>query len=195
MEKVIIDRLKESIDVKSKILNDENTHKMLKLCCETIIKAFQYGGKIVLCGNGGSASDALHIAGEFVGRFRHERKPLPAIVLNADVASMTAIANDYGFENVFCRQVEGFMQDNDVLIGISTSGNSENVIKAILKAKSLGRKTIGLLGNDGGKIGSVVDFPIIVPSNVTARIQECHITIGHIICEIVESSFANIKSN
>lgn len=185
---MISDRLKESINVKHKILNDEKICRMIKEVCITIIKAFNCGGKIILCGNGGSASDALHLAGEFVGRFQIERKSLPAIVLNADVATMTAIANDYGYDNVFSRQVEGHMTEKDVLIGISTSGNSENVYRAIIKAKEIGGQTVGMLGRDGGKIKCVVDYPITVPSDVTARIQESHITIGHIICEIVESA-------
>lgn len=188
MERIITDRLRESIHVKNTILNDKKICQIIEGVCVTIIKVFKSGGKVILCGNGGSASDALHIAGELVGRFQMERKPLPAIVLNADIATMTAIANDYGYDDIFSRQVEGYMTEKDVLIGISTSGNSENVYRAIIKTKEIGGQTVGLLGRDGGKIKSVVDYPIIVPSNVTARIQESHITIGHIICEIVESA-------
>lgn len=192
MEKIIKKRFEESIDVKSKILNDKELCQMIQEVCLAIIKVYKSGGKLILCGNGGSASDALHIAGELVGRFQMERKSLPAIVLNADVATITAIANDYGYENVFSRQVEGYMTDEDVLIGISTSGNSENIYRAIIKAKKIGGCTIGLLGGNGGKIGTAVDFPIIVPSDVTARVQESHIVIGHIICEIVESALAQV---
>ena len=138
------------------------------------------------CGNGGSASDALHFAGEIIGRFQREREAWPAIVLNADVATMTAIANDYGYEEIFSRQAEGHCKPGDVFIGISTSGNSKNVIKAIRAAKKKGCKTAGLLGKEGGMIKDIVDYSIIIPCNVTARIQECHILLIHIICEIVE---------
>ena len=150
------------------------------------------GGKILLCGNGGSASDALHIAGEIVGRFQKERKSWPAVVLNADVATLTAIANDYGYDNAFARQVEGFMTEKDLLIGITTSGNSENIYRAILKAKEIGGKTAVLTGRTGGKTAPIVDFPLVVPCDVTARIQESHITIGHIMCEIVEEKLATV---
>ena len=186
MKNIVKDRILESIAVKYKILNDDKLCQLIEVVCETIINAYKRGGKVILCGNGGSASDSLHIAGELVGRFQKERKSLPAVVLNADVATMTAIANDYGYDEVFSRQVEGHMTEKDVLIVFSTSGNSENIYKAVLKTKEIGGKTVGMLGMDGGKIKDIVDFPIIVPSNVTARIQESHITIGHIICEIVE---------
>ncbi|MSU00236.1 SIS domain-containing protein [Tissierella sp. DSM 105185] len=182
----------ESINIKNKILNDQELCGIIQEVCLTIIESYKNGGKIILCGNGGSASDALHIAGELIGRFQMERKSLPAIVLNADIATMTAIANDYGYENVFSRQVEGLMAGEDILIGISTSGNSDNVYRAIIKAKEIGGRTIGLLGGNGGKIGGVADFSIIVPSDVTARVQESHITIGHIICEIVESVISEL---
>ena len=151
----------------------------------------RFGGKVLLCGNGGSASDALHIAGELIGRFQRERQGLPAIALNADVASMTAIANDYGYDRIFERGVEGLLNKGDTLIGISTSGNSENVYLAVKKAKEKGGKTIALLGKDGGKINDIADISIVVPSDCTARIQESHIMIGHIICELVEDSYVN----
>lgn len=192
MEKTIKKRFEESINVKNKMLNDKELCQAIQDVCSAIIESYKSGGKVILCGNGGSASDALHIAGELVGRFQIERKSLPAIVLNADVATMTAIANDYGYEDVFSRQVEGYMTKQDVLIGISTSGNSDNVYRAIIKAKEIGGLTIGMIGGSGGKIGDVVDFSIIVPSNVTARIQESHITIGHIICELVESALSEV---
>lgn len=191
LENIIIDRLNESIEVKSRMLNDEEILNVIKDVCMKIIEVYKYGGKVILCGNGGSASDALHIAGELVGRFQMERKALPAIALNADIATMTAIANDYGYDNIFSRQVEGHMTDKDILIGISTSGNSENIYRAIRKAKEIGGQTVGMLGGSGGKINEIVDYPIVIPSNITARIQEVHITIGHIICEIVESNYMN----
>ena len=144
------------------------------------------GGKLLLMGNGGSAGDAQHIAAELVGRFKKERKAIPALALTVDTSSLTALGNDYGFDTIFERQVEALANKNDTVIGISTSGNSENVVRAINKANSIGAFTIGLLGNDGGKLKDAVNLPIIIPSNDTARIQEVHITIGHIICEIIE---------
>ena len=144
------------------------------------------GGKLLLMGNGGSAGDAQHIAAELVGRFKKERKAMPALALTVDTSSLTALGNDYGFDTIFERQVEALANKNDTVIGISTSGNSENIIRAVNKANSIGAFTIGLLGNDGGKLKDVVNLPIIIPSNDTARIQEVHITIGHIICEIIE---------
>ena len=144
------------------------------------------GGKLLLMGNGGSAGDAQHIAAELVGRFKKERKAIPALALTVDTSSLTALGNDYGFDTIFERQVEALANKNDTVIGISTSGNSENVVRAVNKANSIGAFTIGLLGNDGGKLKDAVNLPIIIPSNDTARIQEVHITIGHIICEIIE---------
>ena len=147
------------------------------------------GGKLLLMGNGGSAGDAQHIAAELVGRFKKERKAMPALALTVDTSSLTALGNDYGFDTIFERQVEALANKNDTVIGISTSGNSENVLRAVNKANSIGAFTIGLLGNDGGKLKDAVNLPIIIPSNDTARIQEVHITIGHIICEIIEEDF------
>ena len=147
------------------------------------------GGKLLLMGNGGSAGDAQHIAAELIGRFKKERKAIPALALTVDTSSLTALGNDYGFETVFERQVEALADKNDAVIGISTSGNSENVVRAINKANSIGAFTIGLLGNDGGKLKDAVNLPIVIPSNDTARIQEVHITIGHIICEIIEEDY------
>ena len=144
------------------------------------------GGKLMLMGNGGSAADAQHIAAELVGRFKKERKAMPALALTVDTSSLTALGNDYGFDTIFERQVEALTNKNDAVIGISTSGNSENIIRAVNKANSMGAFTIGLLGNNGGKLKDAVNLPIIIPSNDTARIQEVHITIGHIICEIIE---------
>ena len=147
------------------------------------------GGKLLLMGNGGSAGDGEHIAAELIGRFMMESKAMPALALTVDTSSLTALGNDYGFETVFARQVEALANKNDAVIGISTSGNSENVVRAINKANSIGAFTIGLLGNDGGKLKDAVNLPIVIPSNDTARIQEVHITIGHIICEIIEEDY------
>ena len=148
-----------------------------------------FGGKLLLMGNGGSAGDAQHIAAELIGRFKKERKAMPALALTVDTSSLTALGNDYGFDTIFERQVEALANKNDAVIGISTSGNSENIIRGVNKANSIGAFTIGLLGNDGGKLKDAVNLPIIIPSNDTARIQEVHITIGHIICEIIEEDY------
>lgn len=150
---------------------------------------YRNGGKMLLMGNGGSAGDAQHIAAEFIGRYKKERKPVAAIALTVDSSILTCVGNDYGYENVFARQVEGLAKKEDVVIAISTSGNSENVIRGVEKAREIGAKTIGLLGKQGGKLKDKVDLAIVVPSSDTARIQEAHITIGHIICEILDEDF------
>lgn len=186
MQKIVETRIKESIEVKQKILQDNKMIASIYESAEIIRKSLDRGGKILLCGNGGSASDAMHLAGEFIGRFQKERKSLPAIALNAEIAAITAIGNDYSYECIFSRAVEGLLNEGDILIGISTSGNSENVYQAMLKAKQLGGITIALLGKNGGKIKTIADISYIVPSDCTARIQEAHIMIGHIICELVE---------
>jgi phosphoheptose isomerase len=147
------------------------------------------GNKLLLCGNGGSAADAQHIAAELVGRFVAERRGLPALALTTDTSILTSVANDYGYNHVFARQVEAHAREGDVLVGISTSGNSTNVIAAIDVASQLGCTTIGLLGNDGGKLKMHVDVPIVIPELQTAHIQECHIVIGHIWCAMVDAEF------
>ncbi len=144
------------------------------------------GGKIMFCGNGGSAADSQHLAAELTGRFIHDRRPLAAIALSTDSSALTCIGNDYSFDEVFARQVAGLGCAGDLLIGISTSGNSRNVIRAVEEAQKLGMKTIGLLGRDGGQLRSLCDHSIVVPSTVTARIQECHILIGHTLCGLIE---------
>ncbi|MZH02544.1 MAG: D-sedoheptulose 7-phosphate isomerase [Nitrospinae bacterium] len=143
-------------------------------------------GKLILMGNGGSAADSQHIAAELVGRFKKERRAIPAIALTVDTSSLTALGNDYGFDTIFERQVEAHAREKDAVVGISTSGNSENVVRALKRANAIGAETIGLVGNNGGKIKDVANLSIVVPSNDTARIQEVHITIGHIICELIE---------
>lgn len=185
-------RINDCIKVKLQLLENEELIQTVSSLADVIIACFIKGGKIVICGNGGSASDALHFAGEIIGRFVKERRAWPAIVLNANVASMTAIANDYGYEDIFARQVEGYLNPDDVFVGISTSGNSENVYRAQQKAKEMGAITSCLLGYNGGKIGPESDYPIIVPCNNTARVQECHILIIHILCEIVEERLSSI---
>jgi D-sedoheptulose 7-phosphate isomerase len=176
--------LKESAQIKMTIADNNLTaiENMVKL----IIAAYKDGGKIVLCGNGGSAADAQHIAGELVGRFAIERPAFPAIALTSNVSVLTALANDYGYSDVFSRQIEALVSGKDVVIGISTSGNSPNVVEAIKAAKLKGAKTIGMTGSDGGHLAGIVDLLMAVPSNIIPRIQESHITIGHIVCELVE---------
>jgi D-sedoheptulose 7-phosphate isomerase len=154
------------------------------IASETINK----GGKILLCGNGGSAADAQHIAAELSGRYKLERRGLPGIALTTDTSVLTAIGNDYGYERVFDRQVEALAREGDLIIGISTSGNSKNVLRALSLGRNLGCKTIGLSGKDGGAMGEFCDINIIVPSSDTPRIQEMHILIGHTICQAIDDA-------
>ena len=193
-QELVKQRIVDSIAVKQQLLENEGLIDTVARLADDIVTCISSGGKLVICGNGGSASDALHFAGEIVGRFVKERKAWPAVVLNADVATMTAIANDYGYDDVFARQAEGHVKSGDVFVGISTSGNSENVYRAQLKAKELGAKTACLVGKDGGKIGREADYSIIVPCNVTARVQECHINIIHILCELAEAKLAELEA-
>ena len=151
--------------------------------------SYENGGKLLLMGNGGSAGDAQHIAAEFIGRYKKERRPVAAIALTTDSSILTCVGNDYGYDSVFARQVEGLAKKEDVVIAISTSGNSENVLRGVEKAREIGAQTIGLLGHQGGKLKDKVNLAIVVPSTDTARIQEAHITIGHIICEILDEDF------
>lgn len=153
---------------------------------DLIINAYGQGRKILLCGNGGSAADAQHIAAELVGRFKKERRGLPAIALTTDTSIMTAVANDYWYELLFARQVEALGDEGDVLVGISTSGNSMNIIRAVEAAKFKKLKTIGFLGADGGKLKDLVDLPLVVPSQESDRTQEVHILIGHILCHLID---------
>ena len=184
--KFIKDSLTESSETKLKI-NELLTEDILK-SVEMLSSAFKAGKKLLLCGNGGSAADCQHIATELMIRLSHhiQRPPLPAIALTTDTSNLTAGGNDIGFENVFDRNVEGLGNDGDVLLAISTSGNSANVIKAVHSAHNKKMKVIGFLGGNGGKLKDLVDLPIIIPSSNVQRIQEGHITIAHIICELVE---------
>ena len=168
------------------ILNSRDLSEKIEESINEIIKCFKTGNKIIIFGNGGSAADAQHIVAEFIGRFQKERKSLPAIALTTDSSIITSLSNDYSFEIVFSRQCESLVSKGDVVIGISTSGNSKNVEEGIKAAKKKGAVTIGLLGGDGGIINNVVDIPIVVKSTNTARIQEVHRVIYHIICGIVE---------
>ena len=183
-----MDRVKNflniSADLKKTVANTLSSEILNS--AQQIKNRLEIGGKLLLMGNGGSAGDAQHIAAELVGRFKKERKAIPALALTVDTSSLTALGNDYGFETIFERQIEALANKNDAVIGISTSGNSENVVRAIKKANSIGAYTIGLLGNNGGRLKEIVNLPLVIPSKDTARIQEVHITIGHIICEIIE---------
>lgn len=178
--------IEESINTKKKVVESNVLIDTLYTISNLIMSTLKQGNKLILVGNGGSAADCQHIAAEFVGRFQKERRSLAAIALTTDTSAITAIANDYSFREVFSRQVEGLGNKGDILIAISTSGNAENVIEAVNMAKTIGVLTIGLTGKDGGVLKKITDYSVIVPSEKTARIQECHILIGHILCELVE---------
>ena len=161
---------------------DQEIAKATKLAINT----YKRGNKILLCGNGGSAADSQHIAAELIGRFKKERKALPAIALTTDTSVLTSVTNDYWYDLIFSRQIEALGKKGDLLFALSTSGNSINIIRAVELAKSLKIKTIGLLGGDGGKLKEIVDLAIVAPAESSDRIQEVHITIGHIICDLAE---------
>jgi D-sedoheptulose 7-phosphate isomerase len=158
----------------------------LLAAAEAATEAVRNGNKIVFCGNGGSAADAQHLAAELVGRLVRDRRALPGLALSTDSSALTCIGNDFGFDEVFARQVEGLGRSGDVLVAISTSGNSPNVIRAVEVAKPMGITTVGLLGRNGGKLAPLVDLPIVVPAEETARIQEAHIFLGHVLCALIE---------
>ena len=160
----------------------------IKAMASTLTQSIHEGHKVLFVGNGGSAADAQHLAAEIVGRFEKERRGLPAIALTTDSSTLTSIANDYGFESIFSRQVEALGQQGDGLVAISTSGNSPNIAQAVEAAKAKGLITIGLLGKTGGKLRELVDHALVIPSDNTARIQEAHILIGHILCQLIEES-------
>lgn len=183
----IKDILLESIQIKEALLRSNITGQILEIA-EIAIESLKKNGKIMLFGNGGSASDSQHIAAELVGRFKKDRTALPAIALTTNSSILTSLANDYGYEIVFSRQIEALGHKNDLAIGISTSGKAKNVANGLKQAKKMGLKTIALTGGDGGDIAKLADIAIIVPSPITARIQEAHITIGHIICELIEEA-------
>ena len=186
MKKTVEQIFAESIEVKQETLK-KNILQIIA-AAETIISSFKHGHKIFFCGNGGSAADSQHIAAEFVGRFQKERKAWPAIALTTDTSALTALGNDYTFDIVFSRQLEALGQKGDVLVAISTSGNSKNVLEAVKKAKSMGILTIGVTGGKGGQLAGQCDITIIAASAKTARIQEAHLVIFHSICELVENS-------
>jgi len=184
MENIILKRFKESSEVKTRFLK-ENLPKLLDLI-KLIAQTFEAGNKIFFFGNGGSAADAQHLAAEFVNRYVMDRPPLPAIALTTDTSILTSISNDFAFNEIFAKQLRAIGKEGDVAIGISTSGNSSNVVKAFEVAKEMGMKTVALSGNDGGVLAKMADVSLVVSSTSTPRIQETHILIGHILCEMVE---------
>lgn len=182
----IKDLIQASIDVKLRVLADKNLQNSLSECVEKIAGAFKNGNKVLFCGNGGSAADAQHLAAEFSGRFYTDRQALPSEALHVNTSYLTAVANDYSYDVVYSRMIEGIAKEGDVLVGLSTSGNSKNIINAFDTARKKGMITIGFTGASGGKMKEHSDYLINVPSTDTPRIQESHILLGHIICQLVE---------
>jgi D-sedoheptulose 7-phosphate isomerase len=182
----IANQVKKSYEVKQAIYQDENLMNLIREVSIIVTKAYKNGNKTLIAGNGGSAADAQHIAGEFVSKFYFDRPGLASIALTTDTSILTAIGNDYGYEKLFSRQIQANGEKGDVFIGISTSGNSKNIIEALKECKEKGIITIGLTGQNGGKMKELCDYCICVPSNETPRVQESHILIGHIICAVVE---------
>lgn len=187
MKDLIKNRIEESVKVKESLYKAELYN--IEKAAGTIVRSLKAGGKLLVFGNGGSAADSQHIAAELVGRFRKERKALAAIALTVNTSAITAIANDYGYDVTFSRQIEALGKPEDIALGISTSGNSKNVIEAIKKAKAIGMKTISLTGCGGGKLKAECDISITIDSKETPRVQESHILIGHILCELIEEEF------
>ncbi|MBC7889876.1 MAG: D-sedoheptulose 7-phosphate isomerase [Ferruginibacter sp.] len=180
--------INSAISVKQEMLLNEEFLQTIQHCVHTITKAFKSGNKVLFCGNGGSAADAQHLAAEFCGRFYIDRDALPAEALHCNTSYMTAVANDYGFEFIFSRMIKGIGKKGDILVGLSTSGNSVNIIRAFETAKEKEMITIGLTGSEGGNIKMLADYLLNIPSTDTPRIQECHILVGHIICQLVEEN-------
>lgn len=186
MKNYIKDQIKKSFETKQAIYQDEELLNKIVEVCKLCVELYRGKNKTILAGNGGSAADAQHIAAELVGRYGFDRPSIPSLALTTDTSNLTAIGNDYGYDKVFSRQLEGMGQEGDIFIGISTSGNSKNIINAFEVAKQKGIKTVALVGRDGGKMAKMADIALVVPSDSTPRIQESHILIGHIICDIIE---------
>ncbi len=189
MKHIITNSLLKSSDLHRQLLEDTALIDTLAKVAEKAVDILRNGGKIMLCGNGGSASDAQHIAAELTGRYYKDRPALDAVALNTNTPALTAIANDYGYEYIFARQIEAHGRPGDMVIGLSTSGNSPNILKAIRKSKELGLVTVGMTGIDGGEMKREVTYWLSVPSDDTPRIQEGHILLGHVFCEVIESRF------
>jgi len=187
MRKVIFNEFQGHLETIVKVI--EHMQGDLEIASKLVVDKLKSGNKILLCGNGGSAADAQHIAAELTGRYKTERRGLPGIALTTDTSALTAIGNDYGYDRVFDRQFEAIASKGDLLIGISTSGNSKNIISALKLAKEMGCATVGFSGRDGGTMNEVCDINLVVPSDDTPRIQEMHILFGHTICQIVDNNF------
>lgn len=186
MKNYIINQINDSAATKKAIVENDALVNLLVEVAQACVEVYRQGKKILIAGNGGSAADAQHFAAELVGRYGFDRPSLPSIALTTDTSNLTAIGNDYGYEYVFSRQLEGLGQEGDLFIGISTSGNSQNVINAFISAKDRGITTVALVGRDGGKMAAMADYALVVPSNATPRIQESHLLIEHMICDIIE---------
>ena len=186
MKEYIKNQIRSSYETKQKIYENEALIDIIEKVASKCVQIYKNGKKTIIAGNGGSAADAQHIAAELVGRYGFDRPSLPSLALTTDTSNLTAIGNDYGYDKVFSRQLEGMGQEGDIFIGISTSGNSVNIINAFESAKEKGIMTVALTGRDGGKMAQMADIAIVVPSNDTPRIQESHILIGHILCDIIE---------
>ncbi len=182
----VIRSIEASIAAKRALLANKERVAAIRMAAETLIRALRGGHRVLWCGNGGSAADAQHLAAELSGRFYYDRPPLNSEALHCNTSYMTAVANDYGYDTIYSRMINGACHPGDILVGISTSGNSENIYNAFVKARELGVTTIAMTGESGGKMKELADILLNVPSTDTPRIQECHIMIGHIICEIVE---------
>lgn len=186
MTSTIKNILEASIVTKQRVLEKDELLQTVRQVTDRIVTAFQSGNKVLFCGNGGSAADAQHLAAEFSGRFYTDRNPLPSEALHCNTSYLTAVANDYGYEFVFSRLLKGMGRPGDILVGLSTSGNSKNIVVAFEAARAMGITTVGMTGDSGGKMKALSDFLINIPSEDTPRIQECHITLGHIICQLTE---------
>ena len=191
MNKSISEIIKASIDLKQSILENQSLLNIVDQIVLAVSHSFKSGHKVLFCGNGGSAADAQHLSAEFSGRFYKNRRALPSDALHCNSSYLTAVANDYSFDEIYARLVEGTMEKGDVLIGLSTSGNSPNIVKAFEMAKMKGITTVGFTGSTGGKLKLLSDYLLNVPSDITPRIQESHILLGHIICELVEANIFN----
>ena len=187
MDSTIREEFNSHLETVKEVLNSSTLSLKLKEASKIAVRVLKNGNKIILCGNGGSAADAQHIAAELTGRYKTERKGLPGIAITTDTSALTAIGNDYGYDKVFERQVQGLANKGDLIIGISTSGNSKNIINALKMAKQLKCSTIGFSGKDGGNMNNLCDINLIVPSHNTPRIQEMHILFGHTICQIIDN--------
>jgi len=190
MKQVISRELHSHLETINKVI--ETMEDKLEEAATLVLKILKAGNKILLCGNGGSSADAQHIAAELTGRYKSDRPGLPAIAITTDTSALTSISNDYGYDRVFDRQIEALANKGDLIIGISTSGNSQNIINALKVGRELGCNTLGLTGKGGGEMNQLCDINVIVPSNDTPRIQEMHILFGHIICQVVDDGFNQV---